>query len=143
MILKVTQQNFCSTEHSKKYKRLGIPLKVFYLQHSQYLCTYVWILRSLNSFPLHKNTFPSTKYDAANCPSRDRFLLAELLKFSFKRRFSFKMQRPRGGTNLNVVIIYPCKDHHGRHPRVRSQRNDPQRARAENAEAREKERAQI
>lgn len=53
------------------------------------------------------------------------------------------MQRPRGGTNLNVVTVYPHKGHSGRHPRVRSQRNDPQWERPTNAEIREKERAQI
>lgn len=89
------------------------------------LCTHVSISRSLNSFPLYK-ILPSIKHDAENFTSRDHFLLVEPLKFSFKTRLSFKLQRPIGGTNLNVVIVYLHRGHSGRYPRVRSQRNTPQ-----------------
>lgn len=80
------------------------------------LCTHVSISRSLNSFPLYK-ILPSIKHDAENFTSRDHFLLVEPLKFSFKTRLSFKLQRPIGGTNLNVVIVYPHRGHSGRYPR--------------------------
>lgn len=122
----------------RNIKRLGIPLKVFYLhlQHGQCLCYYVSILRSLNSFPFHK-ICPSTKHDAEIAPVEITSFGRALEKMFFKRRH-FKLQRPMGGTNLNVVIVYSHKGHNGRHPRERSQRNGPQWEKTEKAEVRRK-----
>lgn len=49
------------------------------------------------------------------------------------------MQRPRDGTNLNVIIFYPHKGYNKRHRKVRSQRNGPQSEKTQNTEARRKQ----
>lgn len=48
------------------------------------------------------------------------------------------MQRPRCGTNLNVVISFPHKGHNKRYLKVRSQRNGSQWEKTQSPEARRK-----
>lgn len=87
--------------------------------HTSEFCS-PWII-----FSLTKLCFPALSMMLKIAPLEIFFFfnLGVALEIFFRRRFSCKMQRARGGTNPNVGTVYTYSDHNGKHPRARLQRN--------------------